>query len=239
MGELFQKLIILIVGLFFVMYFSKIIFAQYNVGNSFKSIGSSLAEIRKLGQAGNTSTGTGSNSNNASSNGDKRASSVGSEQAISLGNLFRGNIVSPSEPINGLAPASWFYEGVSTARFLDEDGKQIGVAQMVQQGDIKATGQVPFIVTPQFSQGDAKTGFVLFEKVNTTNDSKKDAWFTLPITYPIKNGAATSSWQGNTYNTGNSFSGTPNVTNSLNPSLNTAGGGGQLGSGGTVPNPQR
>ncbi|MEN9852572.1 MAG: hypothetical protein RI996_515 [Candidatus Parcubacteria bacterium] len=222
MGELFQKLILLIVGLFFVMYFSKIIFAQYNVADSFKSIGSSLAEIRKLGQSTSTSNTTYTNSQND----DKRQSSTGAEKSISLGNLFRGNVVSPSEPINGLAPATWFYQGISTARFLDEGGKQIGVAQMVQQGDLKATGQVPFIVTPQFSQGNAQTGFVVFEKVNTSSDTKKDAWFTLPITYPIKNAAATSSWQGNTYNTGNSFSGTPNNTNTL-------------GSGSAIPAPQR
>jgi hypothetical protein len=234
MGELIKKIILLVVGLWFILYFSRIIFAQFNVGDSFREIGSSLAEIRKLGQGASSTNSTNNNGNTRTN--DRRQSSVGSEKAVVLGNLSRGNIVSPREPINGIAPATWFYEGVSTARFLDEDGRQLGVSQMVQQGDLQATGQVSFIVTPQFTQGSAQTGYVVFEKVNTTNDAKKDAWFTLPITYPVRNGAAPSSWQGDAYNTGNSFSGTPNNSNSPNPDLNTntSGFGGS-----TLPTPQR
>ncbi len=227
MGELFKKIIILVIGLWFVLYFSKIIFAQFNVSNSFKEIGNSLAEIRKLGQASSTANNFNQNSSTFSNpNGpSKTSSSAGAESAVSLGNLFRGNIVSPSTPINGLAPATWFYQGVATARFLDENGSELGVSQMVQQGDLNATGQVPFIVTPQFTQGYAKTGYVLFEKTNTTGDKTKDAWFTLPITYPLKEQPATTTWQGTSYNQSTQQNNT-NTTNTL-------------GSGSTIPNPTR
>jgi hypothetical protein len=239
MGAFLQKILLIGISLFFLMYFSKIILGNFKPSNAFKEIGASLDEIRKIGQggsnAGKAGTGAASKTGAAIS---KTASTPGSERAISLSNLSRGNIVSPGQPINGLAPATWFYEGIATVRFLDEDGQQVGVSQMVQQGDSKATGQVPFIATPQFGSDYSKTGFILFEKTNQTGDSKKDAWFVLPITYPIKNGAATSSWQGNVYNTGNSFSGTPNNTNSLNPNLNTNTGTG-VGSGSTIPAPQR
>jgi hypothetical protein len=81
---------------------------------------------------------------------------------------------------------------------------------MRAQADTTKSTRVPFTVVAQFTQGYAETGYVVFEKANAGGQTKNDAHYAFPITYPIKNGVTNP-----TSNTGTTFS-QPQTTNTQN-----------------------
>ena len=187
MLDLIKKLVIFAVGFYFVLFFARAFLGGISATGFAKDITGALGEFRKLGQIGSsTNSGWGTFTGNSAQNpGGQTVSSKGSSGAVVFVNLARGNTVSPSQNILGNMRGDWFYEGVATARFLDEYGKQIGMTQVVAESNTNVKTQVPFSVVARFNQGGAQTGYLVIEKANTTGDKTKDAWVTIPITYPV------------------------------------------------------
>lgn len=242
MLDLIKKLVIFAIGFYFILFFARTFLGGVSATGFAKDITGALGEFRKLGQMG-SSTNSGFNwgnptgSNYAQNPGGQAVSSKGSEGAVVFVNLSRGNMVSPGQNILGNMRGDWFYEGVATARFLDEYGKQIGMTQVVAESNTNVKTQVPFSVVARFTQGSAQTGYLVIEKANTTGDKTKDAWVTTPITYPV---AASYNQPTNTSGTQNfAVPSTTNVNTGTTQSgtTNTSGTAGSFG-GSTLPAPR-
>ena len=190
MLDLIKKLVIFAIGFYFILFFARAFLGGVSATGFAKDITSALGEFRKLGQMGSsTNSGWGTFTGNSTQNpGGQAVSSKGSDGAVVFINLSKGNMVSPGQNILGNMRGDWFYEGVATARFLDEYGKQIGMTQVVAESNTNVKTQVPFSVVARFVQGNAQTGYLVIEKANTTGDKTKDAWVTIPITYPVAAG---------------------------------------------------
>ena len=186
MWELIKKLIIFAIGLYFIMFFARVIFNNFSITNIAKDFTSALGEFRTLGQNGSNKSILGDSSNQKATTTKYTKTSTGAASAVTFTNISSGNMVSVKEPVLGNIKSTWLFEGVTSALFLDEEGKQIGVAQVVADGLAGPNADmVPFSIYPQFNQGNAKTGFIVVEKVNTTGKSSSDAWVTMRITYPV------------------------------------------------------
>jgi hypothetical protein len=184
MFDFLKRLILFAIGLYLIIFFAKIIFNEFSLTGIATDITGSLNEFQKIGGQ-NSSTGGYTYGGSGSAN---LVTSKGAERAVTLSNLSRGNMIKNGDVIDGSAPGTWFFQGVSTARFYDESGTEIGVSQMLARGDTKTAAQVPFIATVQFRQGyNSQTGYVSFENANTSGDPKKLLRFVLPITYPVEN----------------------------------------------------
>jgi hypothetical protein len=231
MLDLIKKLVIFAIGFYFILFFARTFLGGVSATGFAKDISGALGEFRKLGQMGSsTNSGFGwggpSGSNSAQNPTGQTTSSKGSDGAVVFVNLSRGNMVSPGQNILGNMRGDWFYEGVATARFLDEYGKQIGMTQVVAESNTNVKTQVPFSVVARFTQGGSQAGYLVIEKANTTGDKKKDAWVTIPITYPVAAGynqpTNTNSNTG-TQNTSGSVWASPTSPSVTNINTNTSG----------------
>ncbi len=257
MLDLIKKIVIFAIGFYFVLFFARTFLGGVSATGFAKDLTGALSEFRKLGQMGSsTNSGWGSFSANGTQGaGGQTLSSKGSDGAVIFVNLSRGNMVAPGQNILGNMRSDWFYEGVATARFLDEYGKQIGMTQVIAESNTNVKTQVPFSLVARFAQGGAQTGYLVIEKANTTGDKTKDAWISMPITYPVaasynQTGGAnnaqtntsgawvpgTSQW-GTAANTNTTAGTGANVTQTTNTNTNTNTTGSNFG-GSTLPSPR-
>jgi hypothetical protein len=255
MLDLIKKLVIFAIGFYFVLFFARTFLGGVSATGFAKDITGALGEFRKLGQMGSSTGGFswgGSSANGTQNPGGQTVSSKGSDGAVVFVNLSRGNMVSPGQNILGNMRGDWFYEGVATARFLDEYGKQIGMTQVVAESNSNVKTQVPFSVVARFTQGGAQTGYLVIEKANTTGDKTKDAWVTISITYPVANSysqpvstnsntsgtqSGSGAWVPGTSQWGGATTTNVNTNTTQSGTTNTSGSAGSFG-GSTLPAPR-
>ena len=213
MLDLIKRIIIFAIGVYIIVFIGRTLFGDFSFTRFSKDVSGAIGELRSIGDIGKRATstqnsgfipnGTGSNNTAYGNTGDNvTATTKGSENAVSLRNLSRGNIVSVGQLIDGSAPGSWFFDGVSVVRFYDDRGSLLGISQMRAQGDTK-NSVVPFTAVAQFTRGSSDTGVAVFEKANTTGIAKNDARYAFPITYPVRNNKNSTNTNTNTVNTTN------------------------------------
>jgi hypothetical protein len=210
MLDFIKRLVLFAIGFYIVIFLARNTLGGLSFSGVAKDITGALKEFQKIGSGANN---TWSNGNGTGSSSLSRftKTSKGAEKSVEFINLSRGEMVGEKTTIIGNINKAWLFENVGTARFLDEVGKVLGTAQIVADGIPTPDGKLPFSVLPQFSQGTAKTGYIVIEKVNNTGEGKNDAWFTLPITYPVSS----------TNNTSNGTSQSGSVTNTSETGLTT------------------
>jgi hypothetical protein len=121
MLDLLKRIVIFGIGIYAILFFGKLFFGNFSLNAFTTDLKGAVEDIHSIGQIGrNSSSSARSNSNSYDTANSQNpiVTTKGSESAITIKNLSRGNMVSPGDVIDGLALSSWFYEGVSTARFL-------------------------------------------------------------------------------------------------------------------------
>jgi len=111
-------------------------------------------------------------------------SSPNASGSVSIKTPVYGGMVYQGSIISGTIKKTWLYEGVATARFLDESGMELGRSQVVGVGNFKtAPSTMPFEVTVFLKNPMRGTGYLSIENANPTGDPQKSLRFIFPITY--------------------------------------------------------
>lgn len=106
-------------------------------------------------------------------------------------------ITSPLE-ITGEARGTWFFEASFPIRLTDENGKVLGSAVAMAQGDWMTEEFVPFKATLVFDPKTARAGKIILDKDNPSDMRELDASLEMPVSFPQENMMAVKIFFGNT-----------------------------------------
>lgn len=102
---------------------------------------------------------------------------------IHTSNLAPSAVLQNSFVVKGEARYSWFYQGVALGKVLDENGAEIGAFQIRALTSASANTFVPFSGQIFFNNPSTKTGYVIFDRANPTNDPAKRSKLYVPIVF--------------------------------------------------------
>ncbi len=86
--------------------------------------------------------------------------------------------------IKGTAVGSWYFEAQFPVEITDNNGKILGQAGAMAQGDWMTTNFVPFQATVSFTvPPTATSGMIVLKKDNPSGDPARDMSLTIPITF--------------------------------------------------------
>lgn len=86
--------------------------------------------------------------------------------------------------IKGEARGSWFFEGVFSAKVLDENGKKLGERNIQSQGDWMTDQFVSFQGQIEFSTPTTTTGQVVLEKSNPSGKPQNSEKRVIVVEFP-------------------------------------------------------
>lgn len=85
--------------------------------------------------------------------------------------------------IEGVARTSWFSQGIASGEIRNEKYEKIGAFTMKTQSTLSNNSFVSFTGKLVYGDPGTKTGYVVFKKVNQTNDVTKNASVWVPVRF--------------------------------------------------------
>lgn len=193
MLDFLKRAVIFVIGVYILLIVARIVFSQLPLSDFAKGISELRSSLQSIGGGGSSRTSSGSTNGTKTTTTQTVATpktTKGFEKAITL-KINRGEMVRDGEIIDGVAPTSWFYEGTFSIKFVDEKGNEVGRTQSRSSSsvDSKNTAFIAqVIINDKYT---TQTGYAVFQKANITGNSKNDAQFVWPITFPITERALT------------------------------------------------
>lgn len=212
MLDFLKRAVIFVIGVYILLIVVRVVFSQLPMTDLAKGIAELRTSLRSIGSGGSSTSGT----SFPTKSGTTQTAVIpkttkGFEKALTL-KINRGEMLHDGEIIDGIAPTSWFYEGTFSIKFVDEKGVEVGRTQSKASGsmDAKNTAFIAqVIINDKYT---TQTGYAVFQKANVSGNSKNDAQYVWPITFPVTDrNLSSTSTTGTTSGTDSSYVEDPNA----------------------------